>query len=274
MYLHTQAQFQRKSLLEQQEKLEVAQGNADTAIVRANWLLQMSDYNYLHQADAIVSNMKEQLNDEEIPIYQMPVTKGNIPIFVPSNFVHSIETLGKVGGGKMPSRLSCSTESGMLVLSWELSDEDAKEYQVRYEPAKEEEMDPISVLSKEYTEYRNRYPCSIPVCSSENKLMIDNLMPGKKYRFRVRALNIAGWGIWSYPKIGSMPDFPLTIGFTGKIVHIELPSSGLYQITATGAKAEDGDIGKGGRGAIVEAKFYLNKLVIRVHECTHIHMYM
>ena len=159
----------------------------------------------------------------------------------------------------MPTRLECSIENGMLVLSWEQNDEDSKEYEIRYEPAEEEEVDPISVISKEYIEYKNRYPCSMPVRSSVSRKMIDDLMPGKKYCFRVRALNIAGWGVWSYPKIGSMPSFPLTIGFTGKIVHIELPSSGLYLITAVGAKAADGDTRKGGRGAIVEAKFYLNK---------------
>ena len=259
MYHLSQAQFQRKSLLEQQEKLEVAQGNADTAIVRGNWLLQMSDYNYLHQADAIVSNMKEQLSDQEFPIYQMPVTKGGIPIFIPSNFVENIASLGKVGGGRMPSKLSCSIENGMLVLSWEESDEDAKEFEIRYEPAEEEELDPVPVISREYIEYKNRYPCSIPIRSNITSMMIDDIMPGKKYCFRVRALNIAGWGIWSYPEVGSMPNFPLTIGYTGKIVHVELPFPGLYLITAVGAKAADGDTRKGGRGAIVEAKFYLNR---------------
>ena len=247
-------------MVEQQEKLEVAQGNADTAIVRGNWLLQMSDYNYLHQADAIISNMKEQLSDQEFPIYQMPVTKGGIPIFIPSNFVEQIQSLGKVGGGRMPSNLSCSVENGMLVLSWEQCD-DTKEYEVRYEPAEEEEVDPLAGISKEYIEYKGRYPCSIPVRSNISSKMIDDIMPGKNYCFRVRALNIAGWGIWSHPKIGSMPNFPLTIGYTGEIILIELPFTGLYQITATGAKAADGDTRKGGRGAIIEAKFYLNKYV-------------
>lgn len=220
----------------------------------------MSDYNYLHQADAIVSSIKDELNDQEFPIYQTPVTKGSIPIYIPPNFVDGILSLGKVGGGKMPLRLSCSVENGMLVLSWEQSeDEDAKEYEIRYEPAEEEEQDPMSVLSKEYVEHKNRYPCSIPVQSSISRRMIDDLMPGKKYCFRVRALNIAGWGIWSYPKIGSMPNFPLMIGYTGRIVHIEIPFTGLYQITAIGAKAADGDTRKGGRGAIIEAKFYLTK---------------
>ena len=220
----------------------------------------MSDYNYLHQADAIVSGMKDQLNDQEFPIYQMPVTKGNIPIFIPSNMVDNIMSLGKVGGGKMPLRLSCSIEDGMLMLSWEEGEDgDVKEYEIRYEPAEEEEQDPMSVITKEYIEYKNRYPCSIPVQSSVSKMMIDHLMPGRNYCFRVRALNIAGWGIWSYPEIGSMPNFPLTIGYSGKIVHVEIPYTGLYQITAIGAKAADGDTRKGGRGAIIEAKFYLTK---------------
>ena len=246
----------------------MAQGNADTAIVRGNWLMQMSDYNYLHQADAIMSTMKEQLNDQEFPIYQMPVTKGGIPIFIPTNFVEKIQNLGKVGGGKMPSSLSCSVENGMLTLSWEQS-EDTKEYEIRYEPAEEEGevIDPLIGLSKEYMEYKGRYPCSVPVRSNTSRKMIDDIMPGKKYCFRVRAFNIAGWGIWSYPKIGSMPNFPLTVGYTGEIIHIELPFTGLYQITAIGAKAADGDSRSGGRGAIIEAKFYLNKYVFYVWFC-------
>ena len=61
--------------------------------------------------------------------------------------------------------------------------------------------------------------------------------------------------------VGEVPEFPLQISYTGSIVEVEIPSKGLYCLTAGGAKAADGNTRKGGHGAIIEAKFYLNKLV-------------
>ena len=62
--------------------------------------------------------------------------------------------------------------------------------------------------------------------------------------------------------IALFPEFPLHIGYTGFIVNLYIPCDGLYCITARGAKAADGETRKGGRGAIVEAKFLLNKYVL------------
>ena len=89
-------------------------------------------------------------------------------------------------------------------------------------------------------------------------------MVGKKYSIRLRSLNIAGWGVWSHQVIAQFPEFPLNIGYSGSIVNVVIPYDGRYRITARGAKAADGETRKGGRGAIVEAKFLLNKYVIKI----------
>jgi len=70
---------------------------------------------------------------------------------------------------------------------------------------------------------------------------------------------MAGWGIWSMPVICHYPSPPITIEYTGEIVEFVVPDNGLYCITAQGAKAADGETRKGGRGAIIEAKFLLNR---------------
>ena len=102
-------------------------------------------------------------------------------------------------------------------------------------------------------------PVSVKVKATALEKTIDKLIPGKKYNFRIRSLNTAGWGRWSAASTCLYPAFPLTVEFTGEIVEVVVPANGLYCITAGGAKAADGNTKKGGRGAIIEAKFLLNK---------------
>ena len=64
----------KKILLQQQEKLTIAQRNVDTAIVLANWLMQMSDYTYIHQSESIIKSMKAQLSDKELPMLHSPAS--------------------------------------------------------------------------------------------------------------------------------------------------------------------------------------------------------
>lgn len=251
----TQAKYQSKTLLQQQERLEIAQGNADTALVRANWLLQMSDYTYIHQADSVISSMKGQLSDEEFPMYHNPTSTGEIPMHLPPDFIDLIEKLGIVGGGSMPTRLKTFMRDGSLYVSWEQSDPEVKEYEVSYEPFNQD-ADPISFVT---SEDKNSYPRFITQKGASNEIRIDDVIVGMKYLFRVRALNLAGWGVWSYPVVGCVDRFPLEIGYTGEIVGIRIPQDGMYSIVAYGAKASDGKTRKGGRGAIIGAKFQLNK---------------
>lgn len=249
-----QAKYQSKTLLQQQEKLEIAQGNADTAIVRANWLMQMSDYTYIHQAESVINSIKAQLSDEEFPMYHSPATTGEIPMYLPSNFVDQIDNLGTVGGGGVPTRLKSFVRDGLLYISWEQSDPEVKEFEVSYEPFDEENADPISIIT---SDYKRGFPRSVKQKGSKSEKQIDEIIIGMKYLFRVRALNLAGWGVWSYPVVGKINGFPLEIGYTGEIVVVEIPADGMYLILAYGAKAADGTTRKGGRGAIVGGKFQL-----------------
>jgi hypothetical protein len=252
-----QAKHQSKTLLQQQERLEIAQGNADTAIVRANWLLQMADYTYIHQADSVISSMKGQLADEEFPMYHSPTTTGDIPMHLPPDFIEQIEKLGIVGGGIMPTHLKSFVRDGSLYISWEKSDPTVIEYEISYEPFNAPpSTDPVSLIT---SNYNNTSPISLMQKGSCTEQRIDAITVGMKYLFHVRARNLAGWGVWSYPVVGCIEGFPLEIEYTGEIVEIVMPKDGVYSILAYGAKAADGAIRKGGRGAIVGAKFKLKR---------------
>ncbi len=153
-------------------------------------------------------------------------------------------------------RPTCVSRNGLLTLKWEHSDPEAppKEYAIQYEPLEGDDPDPFTVH-----ESRQVYPQTVHVRGHLQEKNIDSIMPGKKYCFRLRAQNLAGWGMWSLPIVSLASNFPLEIGFTGEIVNVQIPCDGLYAITARGAKAADGESCKGGRGGIIEAKFYLNK---------------
>lgn len=217
--------------------------------------MQMSDYTYIHQADSIITSMKAQLSDEEFPMYHSPTTTGEIPMHLSSDFIDKIDQLGTIGGGGMPSRLKCFVRNGLLYITWEQSDPEVKEYEVSYEPF-DEDPDPTAIVT---SNYKSSFPRSIIQKGNSREKLIDEIMVGMKYLFRMRALNMAGWGVWSYPVIGRLDGFPLEIGYTGEIVGIVIPMDGLYSIVAYGAKAADGTTRKGGRGAIIGAKFQLKK---------------
>ena len=155
--------------------------------------------------------------------------------------------------GSIPIRPSCTVDEGLLLLKWGQDDPTLREHQIQLEPLDETESDPSSDA---YVQYRKEFSHVIEVKGLEKR--IDGLMPGKRYTFRIRSQNMAGWGIWSLPVVYRTPDFPIRIGYTGEIVRIQIPHSGICRIVAAGAKAADGEIRKGGRGAIVEARFPLN----------------
>lgn len=148
----------------------------------------------------------------------------------------------------MPTRLKSSVRDGLLYVSWEQSDYDVKEYEVSYELFNEG-TDPASL----------GYRSVVNQKGSSKEIRLDDIVIGMKYLCRVRALNLAGWGVWSHPVIGWIEGFPLEIQYTGEIVTIELPRDGVYSILAFGAKAADGTVRKGGKGAMIGANFKLEK---------------
>ena len=220
----------------------------------------MADYTHLQQADSILNRMRAQLSDEDLPLYQAAITTGEIPVYLPPDLQQTIEGLGCIGGGKVPSGLCTEISCGLLLLKWERTDIEAAQYEIRYEPVEEEGTDPMSLVTGEYSKYKHNFPRSIAaIPASATQKIVSGIMPQKKYCFRIRSLNIAGWGIWSRPVVGSMPGFPLNIEYMGEIVEVEIPFDGLFQIIARGAKAADGDVRKGGRGGIIEATFHLKR---------------
>lgn len=217
----------------------------------------MSDYTYIHQAESVMNSMKAQISDEEFPMYHSPTSTGEIPMHLSPDFITDIEKLGTVGGGGMPSRLKSFVRDGSLYISWEQSDTDTEveEYEVSYEPFNED-PDPVSIIT---SDYKRGFPRSLKQKGGFSEKRVDEIMIGMKYLFRVRALNLAGWGVWSLPVIGRIDGFPLEIEFTGEIITLEVPQHGVYSIMAYGAKAACGTTMKGGRGAIIGAKFQLAK---------------
>ena len=149
------------------------------------------------------------------------------------------------------------------MLKWEQPDPLVREYEIQCEPMEEKDADPMIRASAPYAEYRQKIQTPVKIRVDAAQWRLDGLMVGKKYSIRMRSLNIAGWGIWSHHVISQCPDFPVNIGYSGSIVSLVIPCDGMYCITARGAKAADGETRKGGRGAIVEAKFLLNKYVIK-----------
>jgi hypothetical protein len=251
--VESEANIQRKALQEQLDRLEVSQGDSETSVVQASMILQMQDYSYLHQAEHIISSMKNQLDDEDVPTYQSPVAMGNIPLHINPSFLEAISSLGVVGGGRQPTELQVNVENGVVRLSWGKPDDPTiRQYEIEYEMVDRES----DIGTKSPVESS---PISVNVKATVMEKTIDKLIPGKKYNFRIRSLNTAGWGRWSKITTCLHPPFPLTVKYTGEIVEVVIPTDGLYCITAGGAKAADSNTKKGGRGAIIEAKFLLNK---------------
>ena len=197
--------------------------------------------------------MKNQLLEEEdMPVYQGPVAMGNIPIHINPSFLENISSLGVVGGGMQPSRMQISIDKGLVLAKWGKPAAIVREYEIEYEFLERE-------AEKGTKSPKEAQPVSVKCKGTVMERTIDKLMPGKKYSFRIRSLNTAGWGMWSAPSVCHYPPFPVTLEYTGEIVELIIPVDGLYCVTAYGAKAADGDTKKGGRGAVIEAKFLLNK---------------
>ena len=147
-----------------------------------------------------------------------------------------------------------NVDKGVVRLTWGKPDDPTvQQYEIEYEL-----LDRDSDIGTK-SPVESSLPVSVKVKATAIEKTIDKLIPSKRYNFRIRSLNTAGWGRWSDATTCLYPGFPLTIEYTGEIVELVVPTDGLYCITASGAKAMDGNTKKGGRGAIIQAKFLLNK---------------
>ena len=214
-------------------------------------LMQKDKQEFLQKYCELVKEIEELLEDEDLS-KQRPNTSAEIFVYISDVFMQELRKLGSVGGGATPINFEARMNKGLLQLTWDLPDdrgEVIKQYQIKYEV-----VSPISVKQDLSTEV-----CSVLCDAKALNYFVNNLCPEYKYRFKIRSESSSGWGMWSRPTIGVFDSFPCNIEFTGKIVSIQIPSSGNYRITAKGAKAADGARFKGGRGAIISATFTLQK---------------
>ena len=248
----------RKKLLEEQMELfEVTRGAANTSIVQANRILQLRDYSNLQQANHLVEKMNSLLLDNDTSVYRGAVTAGNIPVFMnQTTFLEEINKLGIVGGASVPGGFACTNDKGLILLYWRQPDVSGSvgsriiSFEVEYAPVD---------CQNEVEGTAETCPKSVTVSGTETQKRIDGLIPGVMYSFRLRARNSAGWGCWGSPISKRFQNLPLDIGYTGEIVKLVIPYSGVYSITARGAQAEDGDKRSGGKGAVITAEFELEK---------------
>ena len=235
------------------ERVEVALGSITTSLIQANILNQMQDYSLLLKSTDAVGLMKKQIVDQVADDLNEPTTSMGILIYISPEFRNTIDNLGMVGGGVAPSNFSCNNEHGMILLTWKIPEREVLEYEIMCDLVLNDpdNFNPVIVDQA----FPRHFLVKAKVCQKR----IDNLFPEMRYRFRIRSRDNSGWGWWSASILGSTPGFPLEIGYTGEIIKIPLPSNGLYRIVAHGAKAADGEKKKGGKGAIIEAQFVLQK---------------
>ncbi len=130
-------------------------------------------------------------------------------------------------------------------------------YQIEYEYLPNKSVTGLRGSGTDPGTYHNTEPHYVNIPGNVLGSYIDDLCPGFTYRFRICAANAAGLGMWSDPVIGTSEDFPVTMNYTKRIHRLRIPISGYYRIHAEGAKARDGMVRTGGRGAIITATFAL-----------------
>ena len=228
----------------QREGMEVSIGHANSKIANAKVLLQKQDMDTLQEGTEMMAAI-DKLLQEGNETFLKPITDNALPFYVDESFNDSIDRLGIIGGGAVPSNVECNMIKGGLYLQWTLTSERTPiiEYELEYEA--------INVRTQ---------PESVTINPAPEQCLhrVDGLSPGFSYCFRLRSRNSAGFGMWSHPVIGTMANFPLEIGCTGDFMKLRIPYSGTYRITVRGAKAADGQMHTGGRGAIITASFYLD----------------
>ena len=192
-----------------------------------------------------------------------PVINQDVPFFINKEVERQILTLGAVGGGVTPTDLECAPSNArgtMMELYWQLPDRcgNLTRFQIEYEQVLDDlRRSSGSVDGGDF--YIQSEPQLYEVPGNELNAYVDYLCPGYSYRFRIRSANDAGLGMWSDPIVGKCEDFPFTLEYTKRIHRIVIPSSSYYRITVKGARAADGMMHKGGRGAIISAVISLKK---------------
>ncbi len=253
---------ERRNRLEKQlENVHATAFKFQTCHEDLNTLIPKPDIDFLMKFRSIGSKMENLLLEEDRSL-QRPVAYQDIPFFVPNDILSELHVLGAVGGGSTPTEITClqsNERSNCLQLQWQVApgSREIVRYRIEYEYLPNKGQTGLKGSGTDPGTYHDTEPHHIDISGNVLGSYIDDLCPGFTYRFRIRAANAAGMGMWSDPVIGTCEDFPVTIRFTKRIHRVRIPISGHYRITAEGAKARDGLVCMGGRGAILSAAFAL-----------------
>ena len=211
---------------------------------RLQELMQKDRQEFLTKYRDTQNEINELLNNEDFSL-QRPVALPDISVYLPDKFESDLRTLGSVGGGTVIELNAAMHASGLLQLTWSMPNDsdDVEECEIEYSACRPLFADVTSVK-----------------CDGKSlNYIVQPICPGYTYQFRIRSRSASGWGMWSKSILGQLDGFPRTIGYSAKIVTIQIPSTAYYRITAKGAKAADGADFKGGRGAIISATFLLQE---------------
>ena len=226
-------------------------------------LMTNNDGRFLQAYSEVSTDFMSALNQTDSTLLQ-PVAPCDIPVFFNTKTADELETHGVIGGGPVPQNVLCQRipipECTLLQLTWALTTNDPPaitQYEVEYEEVADRR--PASPNTSDQVFESIGKPIVVPKNGQNQAPTLNDLTPGMQYRFRVRARNIAGWGMWSHPVLGRFPSFPVNISFTAEKVSLHIPATGLYRITAAGGRAKDGEKYKGGKGAKISATFELQK---------------
>ena len=203
--------------------------------------------------------MELQLLQKDPSLFKGPIATGDIPCYVAPDFLETIETLGVVGGADVPNAFTPCIDKGLLLLKWRAPEGNSvKQYEIEYEPVGQS-LDHLASSGGEPTVIKVSSKADA-ACTGTMQTLVDGITPGVKYSFRIRSLNTAGWGCWSPSEEIAYQNLPLEIGYTGEIIKLVIPEDRRYLIVAKGASAADGEkVCRGGKGAIIAAKFTLRR---------------
>ena len=228
-----------------------------------NGLISKADIDFVLVYQSSIRDIESLLNNEDKSLLR-PLITQDIPFCISKDVKKQLSSLGAVGGGLTPTDLECSPNGSrgtLMELYWQLPEKCGKllRFQIEHEQVLDSSIERrgsgmVEIGDKTFVQNEPQY---YEVAGNELSTFVDYLCPGYNYRFRIRSANDAGFGMWSDPIISMTTAFPFTLEYTKKIHRIIIPTYSCYRITVRGAKAADGMIHKGGKGAIISATISL-----------------
>ena len=259
LFYHVQLKNRKESLMKQYESVVAKNNQYRDAYEGLNSLISEADIDFLVHCQSMTQRVETLMSNEDKSLLR-PLVSQDIPFCINKDVERQILTLGAVGGGLTPTEFSFSpsgSQGTMMELLWQLPERcgNLTRFQIEYEQVLDSsaERRGSGLVESPEMVYTQSEPQFYEVQGNELNAYVDYLSPGYSYRFRIRSANDAGLGMWSDPIIAKCSDFPFTLEYTKKIHRIIIPKSSYYRIIVKGAKAADGMIRRGGKGAIISA---------------------